>query len=196
MCSSDLAGAAAPTWGPSVQRLAVSGSNFTKTSATAVTVTGLSWSGTSGTPRKWTSLQASVESAQLGGIDGLTASVSNLTVNVNRQATDGTVVDYSLDSTKTDGTRVSAVKVLTGPTSDLELTLDGKRGDLLEARGKVELDVFGFVQVSGEFALERASAPMTVTLADGTQRQASALKVGASNLRAFAGVDGGSLTCF
>ncbi|NBS64552.1 MAG: hypothetical protein EBT33_09425, partial [Betaproteobacteria bacterium] len=149
-------------------------------------------SGTTGTPRKWTSLQASVESAQLGGIDGLTASMSNLTVSVNRQATDGTVVDYSLDATKTDGTRMSAVKVLTGPTSDLELTLDGKRGDLLEARGKVDLDVFGFVQLSGEFAFERASAPMTVTLADGTQRQASALKVGASNLRAFAGVDGGT----
>ncbi|MFM7569482.1 MAG: hypothetical protein ACKO8O_12390, partial [Betaproteobacteria bacterium] len=91
-----------------------------------------------------------------------------------------------------DGTRLSSVKVLTGPTSDLELTLDGKRGDLLEARGQVALDVFGFVQVSGEFAFERASAPVTVTLADGTQRQARALKVGASNLRAFAGVDGGT----
>ena len=33
-------------------------------------------------------------------------------------------------------------------------TIDGKRGDLLEVRGQVELDIFGFVQLSGEFAFE------------------------------------------
>jgi len=98
-------------------------------------------SGTSGTARKWTSLQASVESAELGGIEGLTATLNRLTVNVNRKAVDGTVVDYSLDATKTDGTRLSAVKVLTGPTSDLELTLDGKRGDFLGVRRQARLDV-------------------------------------------------------
>ncbi|MEN9773246.1 MAG: hypothetical protein RL322_316, partial [Pseudomonadota bacterium] len=145
-----------------------------------------------GTPREWTTLQASVGSAQLGGIEGLTAELSNLSVSVNRSSTDGTVVDYSPDAVANDGSRRTAVQVLTGPTSDLELTIDGKRGDLLEVRGRAALDVFGFVQISGEFAFERASAPVDITLADGTQRKATALKVGASNLRAFAGIDGGT----
>jgi len=144
-------------------------------------------------PRKWSTLQASVESAAFGGIDGLTVKVDTLTVAVNRAATaDGTVVDYSLDSSKTDGSRRTAVTVLTGPTSDLTLTLDGRRGDLLEASGRLTLDIFGFVQVSGEFAFERARTPITITLADGSTVSAQALKLGASNLRAFVGVKGGT----
>ena len=135
--------------------------------------------GSTATPRKWSTLQATVETAGFGGVDGLTVRVDTLSVAVNRAAVaDGTLVDYSLDSSKTDGSRRTAVSVLTGPTSDLTLTLDGKRGDLLEVSGKLTLDVFGFVQVSGEFALERARAPITLTLADGSTASAQALKLG------------------
>ncbi|MEI8268205.1 MAG: hypothetical protein WCI59_20950, partial [Betaproteobacteria bacterium] len=140
--------------------------------------------GSTATARKWTSLQADVGAASLVGVSGLTASVSDLSVQVNRAAADGTVVDYA------DG--ATALTVLTGPASELELSIDGGRGQLLRAEGHVALDVFGFVQLEGDFAFDKASAPVALTLSDGSTAQAQALKVGASNLRAFAGINGGT----
>lgn len=85
--------------------------------------------GSTATARKWTSLQADVGAASLVGVSGLTASVSDLSVQVNRAAADGTVVDYA------DG--ATALTVLTGPASELELSIDGARGALLRAEGRV-----------------------------------------------------------
>ncbi|MFM7570102.1 MAG: hypothetical protein ACKO8O_15560, partial [Betaproteobacteria bacterium] len=149
-------------------------------------------SGSTAVPRKWTTAQATVDTAAFAGVDGLTIRVDTLSVAINRMASDGTTVDYSLDPTKTDGARRTSVTVLTGPTSDLTLTLDGRRGDLLEVSGRLTLDVFGFLQVSGEFAIERARAPIDLVLADGSTVSARALKLGASDLRAFVGVAGGT----
>ncbi|MEN9775556.1 MAG: hypothetical protein RL322_2626, partial [Pseudomonadota bacterium] len=145
------------------------------------------------TARSWTSLQAEVGSAAFVGVEGLTARVDTLTLGINRAAFDGSVVDYALtaDTSDAEDQRYTDLAVLTGPGSSLALTLDGSRGVLTEARGRLSLDIFGFVQVEGEFAIEKADAPVTLTLDGGDTVQAQALRMGGSNLNAFAGIDGG-----
>jgi len=141
--------------------------------------------------RKWTTIQAEVGSAALVGVDGLTVGVETLSVSVNRQALDTSVVDYSLKAGSTTE-RKTDLTILTGPASDMALTIDGGRGQFVEASGHLTLDVFGFVQVNGEFAIEKASTPETLTLSDATTVNAEVLRIGASNLSAFAGMNGGT----
>ncbi|MBV5303673.1 MAG: hypothetical protein JZU70_05680, partial [Chlorobium sp.] len=141
--------------------------------------------------RKWTTIQAEVGSAALVGVDGLTVGVETLSVSVNRQALDTSVVDYSLTAGSTT-VRKTGLSILTGPASDMALTIDGGRGQFLEASGHLILDVFGFVQVDGEFAIEKATTPEALTLSDATTVNAEVLRIGASNLSAFAGMNGGT----
>ncbi|MEI7538178.1 MAG: hypothetical protein WCJ76_13245, partial [Comamonadaceae bacterium] len=141
--------------------------------------------------RKWTTIQAEVGSAALVGVDGLSVGVETLSVSVNRQALDTSVVDYSLKAVSTTD-RKTDLTILTGPASDMALTIDGGRGQFLEASGHLMLDVFGFVQVDGEFAIEKASTPETISLSDATTVNAEVLRIGASNLSAFAGMNGGT----
>ena len=143
-----------------------------------------------GVARSWTTLQAQVGSAAFVGVDGLTVEVSGLELGVNRAGSDGSVVDYGYVSGDS-GARKTALSVLTGPASEQELTLQGSLGELLQVKGHVNLDVFGFVQVEGDFAFEKASEPVTLTLSDASTVQAQVLRVGARNLNAFAGVNGG-----
>ena len=61
--------------------------------------------------RSWTSAQATIDAASFAGVEGLTIEVDTLALEVNRKATDGSVVDYSL----TASTAVAA----TAPNTDL-----------------------------------------------------------------------------
>ncbi|MBU3653249.1 MAG: hypothetical protein FGM44_09210, partial [Limnohabitans sp.] len=133
--------------------------------------------------RQWTSLQSEVESAGFVGMDGLTLSVDSLHVDVNRAATDNTVVDYRNGAT--------TLNIITGPAGTLAMTLDGSQGALIRAAGHVNIDLFGFVQLEGDLAFEKAAASRTVKLADGTDAQVTVLTVGGRNLSAFAGLHGG-----
>ena len=135
------------------------------------------------TPRAWTSAQASITSASFVGVEGLSIAADGLQLQVNRAAADTSVVDYRTG--KTD------LSILTGPASNLALSLDGSKGQLLQVAGHLTLDVFGFVQVDGDFALQQASTPIDLKLSDGTTRSARALLIGGSNLHAFAGLNGG-----
>ncbi|QJW84667.1 hypothetical protein HK414_16100 [Ramlibacter terrae] len=90
-----------------------------------------------------------------------------------------------VDFTETDLT------VATGIDSEFTFTLDGTRGEMMEAAGTLDIDIFGFVQVEGEFVITKDTR--TVQLADATDTiQSTTLAIGASNARAFAGVDGGT----
>jgi hypothetical protein len=154
--------------------LAVLGETLTPAELTAGTVA-----------RSWISLQAEVGSAAFVGVDGLAMEVSSLNLAINRQAAlDDSVVDYSAG--KTDLT------VRTGPTSDLAFDIDGARGALLRADGHLKIDAFGFVQLEGDFAIDKASAATPVTLSDGSTTDTTVLRIGGSNLRAFAGLNGGT----
>ena len=64
--------------------------------------------------------------------------------------------------------------------------MDGK--ELIEASGSLSLGVFGFFYLGGNFAFTKTTD--TVTLSDGTSQPVSLLTVGASNVNAFAGING------
>jgi len=134
------------------------------------------------TPRSWSSLQATAQSVALVGIEGVTIAADSLAVQVNNAATDGTVIDYA--------TRGLAVK--TGPADELALDMDGADGALLRASGHLTLDVLGFVQADGDFAVEKKTTTITLADAGATQVNVDLLTIGASGLDAFAGVNGGT----
>ncbi|MEI6029517.1 MAG: hypothetical protein WCT47_22850, partial [Betaproteobacteria bacterium] len=106
------------------------------------------------------------------------------------------VVDYATGKTE--------LEVRNGPEADdtFELTMDGSRGQLLEVRGNLTLDVFGFVQLSGEFALEKSTDEVVVAGEDdpattdvdesSTRVTVDKLTIGASGVKAFAGIGGGT----
>ncbi|MEO0510569.1 MAG: LEPR-XLL domain-containing protein, partial [Verrucomicrobiota bacterium] len=140
--------------------------------------------GTGSGLRSWLSLQASADSSGFSGIDGVTVTATALTVAINRAASDETVVDYSTDS----------LEVTTGPSSTLSLDLDGSRGELLEVSGNVDIDLFGFFQLDGDFAFSRSEADLPVFANNVTADVTTdLLTVGANDVSGFAGIDNGAL---
>ena len=143
--------------------------------------------------RVWRSAQAT-GGASFTGVEGLTVSADTVTVNVNREAWDTSVVDYALTADETDDAdaRNTTLSVRTGPASTMTLDMDGARGQLLQVAGHLQIDAFGFLQVEGEFALEKASQVHEITLAGGSTTQARLLTLGGHDVNAFAGTGGGT----
>ncbi|QJW84680.1 hypothetical protein HK414_16165 [Ramlibacter terrae] len=130
--------------------------------------------------RSWTSLSATAAGIEVAGIEGLTPAASNLGVSVNSASLQGgPVVDYAAQS----------VVVPTGGTG-ITLNMDGQRGELLEARGTIEVDAFGFFRVVGSFAVTKSTEQ--VTLDDGTEVEVGALTIGADGVDAFVGMNHGT----
>ncbi len=88
--------------------------------------------------------------------------------------------------------------VLVAPGEYVTLDMDGAKGDLLQASGHLTVDLFGFFQLDGDFAIEKSTE--TVTLADADPTDATPaevvtvdmLTIGANDVSAFAGVGGGT----
>ena len=163
-------------------------------------------SDTKGTPAVTTddinymALKADVASAALVGIDGLTAQVTTLSVEVNKTSdlvNTNTVLDFvNTAANVTDDTAASR-EIATGPTTDpVTLDIDGDEGVLLAVMTDIKLDVFGFVQLDGSLAFKKATASFVLTdAATGasdttTLASVSYLEVGGSVTSAFAGVGG------
>jgi hypothetical protein len=109
--------------------------------------------------RRWTSVQAQASQVSLSGLAGITVSGQSLAFALNQAESVGdAVVDY--------GTGRTVLAVSTGVSSSLALSMDGARGELLQASGQVSLDLFGFFRAAGSFAFERGA--QSVTLADGS----------------------------
>jgi hypothetical protein len=131
--------------------------------------------------RSWTSVQATVGRAGLVGVPGVTLSGENLSLRINQASTaDGSLVDYA----------AAPLEILTGPATSLDLDLAASEGDLLEVRGELAIDLLGFFQVSGTFALKKSD--QTVTLGDGSEVAVEALTLGAAGVSAFIGLNGGT----
>ena len=149
--------------------------------------------GSKASPRHWTSLQANAGSASFVGVEGVTVVVDTLTVAVNRAAADTTVVDYA-------GTGATVLSIATGPAKALALSMEGDRGPLLQASGNLTLDLFGFVQLHGGFAIDKGQGSVTLADLESTRDidesaapvAVDMLTLGASHLSAFAGIGGGS----
>src|SRR5690606_22797099 len=114
-----------------------------------------------------------------------------LSINVNQAGvlTDA-VVDYSAGATD--------LTVATGPTTDIAFTMDGSKGTLLQASGDLVVDVFGFVQLDGSFAIEKSTGEVTLADTDGAggadpeKVQVDRLLIGATLDTAFLGMNGGT----
>src|SRR4029079_12439688 len=135
--------------------------------------------------RTWTALKASVGTASFVGIDGLTVAVNSLTVEINQA---GGTLNGAAASTVADF-KTTGLTVNTGGGHSMALDFDGSKGKLLKAEGSVDIGVFGFFYVSGNFAFEKSTQSITVT-GDSHTTDVDALLIGASGVSAFAGING------
>jgi hypothetical protein len=142
--------------------------------------------------RSWTSFQATAGSVSFVGLDGLKATASGITVAINQADKAGDrVVDYALTAAEDDGdARNTLLSVPTSATTTLTLTMDGAEGEIIKAAGTLDIDLFGFFSVQGQFAVESRS--QQVTLSDGSViKEADLVTIGGSDVQAFAGVRAG-----
>ncbi|MHC4396402.1 MAG: hypothetical protein ACYS1A_12175 [Planctomycetota bacterium] len=139
----------------------------------------------SGDSRSWTALKADVGNASFVGLDGLGLSlgVTELAVMVNRANglydngdPNTAAVNFQIDGGYT-------VDLGGGNTVDMDFA-----GDLLELGGTIEIGLDGFVYLSGYFAFNKSSDPVTVVLADidPTNVNVEILTVAARDATAFA----------
>ncbi|MFM9068266.1 MAG: hypothetical protein ACKOUR_13155, partial [Planctomycetota bacterium] len=137
--------------------------------------------------RSYYALKASGDVA-LVGVEGLEISARQLSIEVNSAsdsaAAAGAVIPV-IDFTKLSGGKLT---VSTGPSSSVDI---GFTDRLLRATGLMTLSIQQYIYVSGNFAFEKGTDLTNVKLTDNsTIERASLLKVGASNVYAFAGVGG------
>jgi hypothetical protein len=129
-------------------------------------------------------LKSSAGSLSVVGLpDGLTLSATDLDVQVNGGNDGGRVVDF----TQFSGGKLA---VATGPSSSVDLDFSGK---FLRVAGTIELNLKGFVYITGSMAIE-SGATKTVTLSDGSTVETEVLTIGASKVTIFAGINGPSTT--
>ncbi|HWQ25137.1 MAG TPA: LEPR-XLL domain-containing protein, partial [Chlorobaculum sp.] len=85
--------------------------------------------------RKWSSVKAGAESASITGVDGVTLSAADATVEINKaSAEDGSLLDFSAGS----------YSLSVGSGQSVAIDFDADKGELLTASGTISLDAFGF----------------------------------------------------
>jgi hypothetical protein len=150
-----------------------------------------------GDSRSYLGIKASLADASLVGIDGLTASVSNVSVLINQASGDdgfglgAEPLDWSsmIDLDDTNGLDFNDV-VDPGQYLDpaVDLTLDFT-GELFQAGGSIALDLFGLVAGSGDFVFRKQQ--VSVKLSDTeTLSDASLIMLAMSNVNASVGING------
>ncbi|MEN9553872.1 MAG: hypothetical protein RLZZ232_158, partial [Planctomycetota bacterium] len=130
--------------------------------------------------KKYTALKASATGASVTGLPGLSLSSSNLSVAINRPDSSGELMNLAADP----------VSVLSGPGRTVTLDFDSSAGPLLEASGTMNISVESFFTLAGDLAIKRSND--TLTDSAGTHVDVDLLTLGAENLTAFAGLNGGS----
>ncbi|MFM7837732.1 MAG: hypothetical protein ACKPJD_38560, partial [Planctomycetaceae bacterium] len=114
------------------------------------------------------------------GIPGLTLTSQNLSVLVNQPDASGTVMNLAADP----------LQVLSGPGRSVTLDFASSAGPLLEASGTMNVSVESFFTLAGDFAIRRSSD--TLQDSTGANVDVDLLTLGAENLTAFAGLNGGT----
>ena len=141
--------------------------------------------------RNWTSVMGNVGSAAFIGVSGLTIAVTSVGIVINKKASDNTVVDYKLGAGETNAT-ILAVVVAPGKT--VSFVIDDTSGDTIQVVGIADINLFGFVIVTGGFGVESKTGQTlyvsTDTAANETVTGANLLTIGLSNVRAFVGFNG------
>src|SRR5204862_5636695 len=99
----------------------------------------------------YTAITATVGSASFTGIPGLTATVSNATLAVNKTSDvshANKVLDF-FDTPEETNTTDSAAAAFAVPGTALTLALDGDEGALLQADADLNLNLFGLLSANG-----------------------------------------------
>ncbi len=114
----------------------------------------------SGTARTWTSVMGDVGSATFAGISWLTLIIGSAEIEINKEASDGTVVDYVKDGFETSATDLS---VVVGPGKTVTFAIDDDLGDVISVQvGSATLGVDGLFYISGSFAFVKRTDTVTV----------------------------------
>jgi hypothetical protein len=101
--------------------------------------------------RTWLAAEGTLSSVEFVNIPDFTAAVSALSVALNTEAEDGTVIDF-YDDPLDDTDAGQSLSINTG-TGTVVLDFDATQGALIQASGTIELDAFGFVMAYGGFKL-------------------------------------------
>ncbi|MFN5588029.1 MAG: beta strand repeat-containing protein, partial [Planctomyces sp.] len=101
----------------------------------------------SGTDRRtWSALRATVGQAELVGVDVVTASVANLSLNMNRA---GGTLNGNPNTVTADFTVAPLANNVGGQSSTLDF-----KGSMLRATALIEFGISGFVNLRGRFGIE------------------------------------------
>ncbi|MDD5215455.1 MAG: LEPR-XLL domain-containing protein, partial [Methylococcales bacterium] len=124
----------------------------------------------------WTALKATAGSVELVGVSEVMISAKTISVEINLQdATTKTVLDFN----------AQAMQI-----GDISFDFDGSKGEIIRAAGELSINVANFFAVNGKFGFEKSTEKLT--LSDGKTVDANALKLGATGVSAFAGLNGDS----
>ena len=142
----------------------------------------------------FTALKASVGSASFIGVDNLTIALTDFTLAVNQgggvydpDGTQGATV--AVANTEVVDFKTTPLPVAVSASEDITLDFDGADGALLKASGTVDIGLFGFVYLSGDFAFEKSTKLLRVA-EEAADTSFQVLTIGASNVSAFVGVNG------
>ncbi|MBC8505088.1 MAG: tandem-95 repeat protein, partial [Chloroflexi bacterium] len=141
------------------------------------------WSEVGGAGRSWTSVMASVGSASFVGVTDLVMTVTNTKIVINKQADDGTVVDYVQTAGENS---VTSLSVTVAQNETVIFNIDDDKGDYAQVTGSVDIDIFGLIDVSGDFGAEKRTN-QSIALSGGGSATANLLSLGLSNVSAFLG---------
>ncbi|MCJ8345266.1 hypothetical protein MJH12_06985, partial [bacterium] len=128
----------------------------------------------------WTSLKATAATASFVGLPGMTVSASNLLLEVNMADSSGLVIDHLTQETE--------LKISNDKTMSLDM--DGSKGEILVIAGDLDINISNFFTVKGGFALTKSSDKLT--LSDDSEIDVDVLTLGANDVEAFAGINGGT----
>jgi hypothetical protein len=134
--------------------------------------------------RTWFAAEGTLSNAGFVNIPDLTAAVSAVSVALNTEAEDGTVIDF-YDDPADDTDAGQPLAISTGAGS-IVLDFDGTEGELIAASGTLELDAYGFVLAYGSFTLSKGEMHVNDEIT--TAFDAHVLSIDLDNASAFAGV--------
>ncbi|MBV5304621.1 MAG: hypothetical protein JZU70_10550 [Chlorobium sp.] len=138
----------------------------------------------------WIAAKATADTIGFVGPDIFTISANHLDVALNTASKDGSSIDFSQYLQEDNTTHGLAVKegiggLITVGGGATVVTLDMK-GEMLRASGTLDLNLFSFVKLNGNFSFEKSTRE--VTLSDNTTTKVDMLALTGTHVNAFAGV--------
>jgi hypothetical protein len=135
---------------------------------------------------RYFALKATASQADVVGISGVTATVTNLDLEVNQSTP--SFYGLSMFPVVDFATKPLAVSTGAKDASGNPITVDLTMGSsLIKASGTVNMNVFGVVQLSGNLAFELGPTQQ-VTLTDGSHKTVSTMLLAGTHLNGYVGI--------